>query len=335
MTTDVDLSRYDDVLAWLRACAAAEPDLRALWLGGSVATGGYDDWSDVDVEALCTAGESVRVHEEMLAAIDFSVVSTWRLPRGTWPDGRQSFLTLNPSPGDLAEPTRIVDLHVHDDTPDARRVDARRHGRLLVLHDPDGIVTQPDDDERELVRRRVLELEQIAQRRDAGGWLVARAIARDQPAEAVALYLRLGLTALVTLLRNEACPWRFDYGLRYLHTDLPADQRARVESLLPGPRPLDEVARECFAWMDELLAAPPSRGSYVGDRVVVGAAAPEGYSQADADSWLASYVDEGRPGAVSATVEGGVLLVAHTGVPASDAGTWLTEWQERTLTATC
>ncbi|GAA2134259.1 hypothetical protein [Nocardioides bigeumensis] len=324
-----DLSRYDDVLAWLRACAAADPDIRAVWLGGSVATGGYDDWSDVDVEVLCTAGESVRVHEAMLASVDFSVVSTWRLPPGTWPDGRQSFLTLHHDPGALVEPTRIVDLHVHDDTPEARRVDARRHGRLLVLHDPDGIVEQPDDDERELVRRRVLDLDQIAQRRDAAGWLVARAIARDQPAEAVALHLRLGVMALVTLLRNVACPWRFDYGLRYLHTDLPDNQRARVQSLLPGARPLDEAARECFAWMDELLAAPPPRGSCVDDRVVVGAAVPETCTQADADTWLASYDDEGRPGVVTVAVEGGVLLVEHTGVDAPAA--WLATWQERTL----
>ena len=66
-----------------------------------------------------------------------------------------------------------------------------------------------------------------------------RAIARQQPAEATALYLRFGLGALVTLLRSEACPWRFDYGLRYLRTDLPADQVDRVEALLPGNAPLD------------------------------------------------------------------------------------------------
>ena len=129
------------------------------------------------------------------------------------------------------------------------------------MHDPDGIVEQADDDERDLVRRRVLELDQIAQRRDVAGWLVARAIARQQPAEAAALYLRLGLMALVTLLRNEACPWRFDYGLRYLTPTCHPDQRARVESLLPGAAPLAELSAACFAWMDELLAAPPTRGS--------------------------------------------------------------------------
>ncbi len=332
-----DLSRYDDVLAWVRACAAAEPDLRAIWIGGSPATGGYDDWSDIDLEVLCTPGESVRVHDAMLAAVagfmSSPVVSTWRLPAGTWPDGRQSFLTLHPDPGALAEPTRIVDLHVHDDIPEARRVDGRRHGRVIVVHDPDGIVEQADDDERDLVRRRVLELDQIASRRDVAGWLVARANARTQPAEATALYLRFGLMALVTLLRNETCPWRFDYGLRYLDTDLPPAHRARVESLLPDARPLIDTARACFAWMDELLAAPPTRGSALADRVVVGAVVPEAFIQSDAGSWLASYADADRPGTVEVSVDAGVLLVVHSGLTAGDSGDWLRTWQERTSPA--
>jgi predicted nucleotidyltransferase len=329
-----DLSRYDDVLAWLRACAAADPDIRALWLGGSVATGGYDDWSDVDVEVLCTPGTSYRVIESMMSAVDLHVESVWRLPVGTWPDGRQSFLTLNATPGDLAAPTRIVDLHVHDDTPEARRVDARRHGQLMVLHDPDGIVEQADDDERDLVRRRVREIEQIRQRRDVAGWLVSRAIARDQPAEAVALYLRLGLMAVVTLVRNEICPWRFDYGLRYLHTDLPTEQRVRVESLLPGVDDLGAVARRCFAWMDALLADRPSRGSVVADgdrrRVLVGLAVREDYTEENARDWLTAFDDQGRPGTVTTSVDGGVLLVEHAGLSDAEAAAWLRTWQQRT-----
>ena len=333
-TAHPDLSRYDAVLAWLRASATDDDQIRAVWIGGSAATGGYDDWSDLDVEVLCTPGKSVRVHEALLAGIPFPVVSTWRLPAATWPDGRQSFLTLHVAPGTLAEPTRIVDLHVHDDTDAARRVDARRHGRLLVLHDRDGIVQQVDDDERDLVRRRVLELDQIAQRRDVAGWLVARADARNQPAEAAASYLRFGVMALVTLLRNEACPWRFDFGLRYLDTDLPPDQRARVEALLPGSAPLSEVAHACFAWMDELLQAGPTRGSVVpsphGSRVIVGAAVPEWFTAEDADAWLATALSPDVTGSVSVTVEDGVLLLeqAVAGAASTDeAEKWLRFWQ--------
>ncbi len=257
MSEAPDLGRYADAIAWLRTFATADPDVRVVWIGGSAATGGYDEWSDLDVEVLCTPGRSPRVHDDLLAGPPLAAASVWRLPDDTWPDGRQSFVTLDPDPGALTAPTRILDLHVHDDTPEARVVDARRHGRLIPVHDPDGLLEQRDDDEADLDRRRLAEVDQIRQRRDVAGWLVHRAIARQQPAEATALYLRFGLMSLVTLLRSEACPWRFDYGLRYLHTDLPADQVARVEALLPGADPLEEVAGPCFAWMDELLAGLP------------------------------------------------------------------------------
>ena len=81
-----------------------------------------------------------------------------------------------------------------------------------------------------------------------------RAVARDQLAEAVAMYLRFGLMPLVQLLRTKHCPERHDYGLRYLHTDLPADVAARVTALLPGVDRLRELSAACFAWQAELLA---------------------------------------------------------------------------------
>ncbi|MCW2792236.1 MAG: hypothetical protein JWO76_1334 [Nocardioides sp.] len=67
------------------------------------------------------------------------------------------------------------------------------------------------------------------------------------------LYLGFALGPVVRLLRVEHCPWRHDYGLRYLHEDLPGDVAARVATLLPGAGELAVLSRECFAWMDELL----------------------------------------------------------------------------------
>jgi len=91
-------------------------DVRALWVGGTAAAGGYDAWSDLDVDALCTPGASPRVHVCLLASLPVGPASVWRLPDARWPDGRQSFVTLDPDVGRLDAPTWILDLHVHDDT---------------------------------------------------------------------------------------------------------------------------------------------------------------------------------------------------------------------------
>lgn len=354
--TALDLGRYEHALAWLRARAQADPDVRAVWVGGSAATGGYDEWSDLDVDVLCAPGTSPRVHESLLASLPVEPASVWRLPEATWPDGRQSFVTLDADPGRLAAPTWILDLHVHDDIPAARRVDPRRHGRVLVVHDPEGVVSQEPEDEADLVRRRVAELDQVHQRRPVAGWLVARALARDHPAEATALHLRFGVAALLTLLRNECCPWRHDFGLRYLRADLPAGLADRVEALLPGPRPLAEVAAECLAWQDDLLAAPPLRGSALADSAVVGVAVPGGVpadalwaaltTPAGLDAWFgrSAHRVEGRvPGEslaitwawpdepvsrVRFTLHGEVLLIEHTGlIRAGDPASYAARWQ--------
>jgi hypothetical protein len=250
-----DLSRYDDWMAWLRTQGVADPDVRVVFVGGSAVTGGYDDHSDLDVEVLATPGEAAATYRRLLDAAlrDFTVHQVWELPTATWPDGRQAFLNLTPDAGDLSVPTRIIDLHVSDLADEHRFVDVRRHGEPLVLHDPEGLVELRPEDEAGLVRRRADALAQIGARRQTAGWLVNRAIARGQLAEATLFHLSYGVGPLVTLLRIKHCPARHDFGLRYLHADLPEGYAARIEELLPGPG-LAERAAATFAWQDELLA---------------------------------------------------------------------------------
>lgn len=252
---EADISRYDDWLAFLREQGEADPDVLLVWVGGSAATGGWDEWSDLDVDLLCTPGEAGAVHDRLLAlaADRFEVDHVWRLPLSTWPDGRQSFVHLQQRPGALTEPTRIVDLHVSDLSDAHRFLDVRRHGTPIVVHDPDGLLTLRHDDQAELEAAIAEAVDQVRQRRLTAEWIVNRAIARGQLPEAVAMYQRFALEPLVRLLRVRHCPWRHDFGLRYLHTDLPADVAERVYALVPGAAPLREQSAACFAWIDELL----------------------------------------------------------------------------------
>ena len=60
-----DLSRYADWLGWLgwlRERGGGDPDVRAVFIGGSAVTGGYDDHSDLDVEVLATPGQAVPAY---------------------------------------------------------------------------------------------------------------------------------------------------------------------------------------------------------------------------------------------------------------------------------
>jgi predicted nucleotidyltransferase len=252
-----DLSRYADFLSFLDEQHAADPDLRAAWVGGSAATGGYDEWSDLDVEVLCAPGTYLDVYRRLLAAIRerFAPPDVWELLESTYPDGRQCFVTLDPAPGALAAPTRLVDFVVWETTDEHRHKDVRRHGSPIVLFDPDGLVVERHDDEED--RRRAIEesVAQVRAQRPFGEWLVNRAIERGHLPEAVSLYLRFALQPAVYLVRVRDCYARHNFGLRYLDTDIDPGDAARVDALLPGVERLRELSAECFAWQDELLKA--------------------------------------------------------------------------------
>lgn len=251
-----DLARYDDWLTFLREQAESDPDIHVVWVGGSAATGGWDEWSDLDVDLLCTPGETTAVYDRLLkhAHAAFDIDHVWELPLSAWPDGRQCFVNLQHRPGALEEPTRILDLHLSDLSDRHRLHDVRRHGTPIVLFDPDGQLVLQHDDPSALQDATAEAVEQARQRRATAEWLVNRAIARGQLPEATELYLHFALGVVVRLLRVRHCPWRHDFGLRYLRTDLPAEAADRVYALLPGTAPLGELSAACFAWMDELLA---------------------------------------------------------------------------------
>jgi hypothetical protein len=248
-----DLSRYDDVLRLLADLPRHVPALQVVVVNGSAVTGGWDEHSDLDVEAWCS-GDAATTYGAVLAILrrELDVDHVWELPEATWPTGRQCFVHLQPDAADLSRPTRLLDVVVQT-TPERLTMDTRRHGVPMVLHDPDGLLLLEDDDEAEQEAARQQAVEQTAARRQTAAWLVERAIARDDLAEATALHLRFAVEPLVRLLRIQHCPARHDFGLRYLRTDLPAGMAERVEALLPGPD-LSVRARAAFAWQDEVLA---------------------------------------------------------------------------------
>jgi predicted nucleotidyltransferase len=257
-----DLSRYDDVLAWIDDLGERDEDVRACWIGGSVATGGYDDHSDLDINVLAAPGTFTEVYARLADSLTthFSPTSLWELPEATYADGRQLFATFDADPGALDGPTRLLDVVVHEPTDEHRHVDVRRHGTPLVRFDPDGLVVLRHDDETDLRRGAELTIDQVRQRRLVAEWLVNRAVARRHLPEAVSLYLRFALLPVIQLLRARDCPARHDYMFRYLHTDLRPDDAARIDTLLPGVERLRELSAECFAWQDELLRRGPRPG---------------------------------------------------------------------------
>ena len=138
-----------------RARPSATPTCARCWIGGSAATGGYDEHSDLDINVLAAPGTFVRVFDDLLASLVEHVradqpVAAAGLDVRRRPSALRDVRRRLPALS--SAPTRLVDVVVYEATDEHRHVDVRRHGTPLVRFDPDGLVVVRDDDEADLRR---------------------------------------------------------------------------------------------------------------------------------------------------------------------------------------
>jgi hypothetical protein len=248
--------RFRPAATWLAGFCARTPGVVAGYVGGSLVNDRVDAHSDVDANLVTTPETREAVFDALVAGLaeELAVRELWVLPTPTWHGGLQLFGTLDGA--SVAGGGLVVDVVVDEDKAELLDVDARRHGRPVVLHDPDGRVTVRDGDaaaDGALREAALVSARRVADRLPFAAWMVTKAVDRGHWPEAYAYHLRMGVEPLVQLLRTVHCPARWDFGLRYLD-DLPDDVAARVEALLPERSRLPAQATACFAWQRALLA---------------------------------------------------------------------------------
>ena len=84
---------------------------------------------------------------------------------------------------------------------------------------------------------------------------VQKAILRDRKIEALAAYWGYTLKPLVEILRIRYCPYRWDFGIRYLEQDLPGAVYKELCSLMYVGES-DELAEhlsKATSWAEQLL----------------------------------------------------------------------------------
>ena len=203
--------------------------VRAAYLGGSDGTGRTDGWSDVDLVLLV---EDDRVEDGFVAVHEIveelsSIEHRYRLPSPTWHGHEQEFFRLRD-----ADPCHFVDLVVMKKSAGDRLTERERHGEPLVLFDKDDLVHSTGLDREAHGKKMAARLPELRSMFPLFQCLVTKAVRRGHGPEAVYFYQALTVKPLVELLRMRHCPDRYDFGLRYLDRDLPADLRAEVEGLV-------------------------------------------------------------------------------------------------------
>lgn len=208
------------------------PFVHAGWLGGSDASGRTDAWSDIDIQFVVeddAVEQCFEVAHEVLERLS-PIAHRFRMPSPTWHGHEQEFLSLRD-----ADPCHFVDLVVMRRSSKDWFLERERHGDALVLFDKERIVIAPPFDRAAHIAKMEKRFGIVREIFPLFQNLTIKAARRGAGADAMMTYMSQTIRLLVEVLRMRYCPDRYDYGLRYLDRDLPADLRAEIDRLVFPP----------------------------------------------------------------------------------------------------
>ena len=253
----------EDLVAAVRAAGAL-----ACWEGGSAATGRLDQFSDIDLCIVAPLAQADALFVAVEAALSSATVieHTWTVDPVPWPHMAQRFYLLRDAPPYFAVDCSVVAAEGID-----QFLERERHGEPVVYFDSTGGVHATSLDPAAHARRIAQRREQIAQFTPVYALLVRKELARGRPLEALGFYQVL-IRALAELMGMRFRPARFDFGLRYVTTDFPADAQAELAAaaFVAGahdlPSRLDRLLGALDAQAGALRAHHPFGSSNVGSR---------------------------------------------------------------------
>ncbi len=229
-------------------------DVTACFEGGSAATGRLDAYSDIDLVVVAP----LAVADQIFEAIERSVLKVaaieheWRADPPPFREVTQRLYLLAGSPQFF-----MLDCVVANIDGVAPFLERDRHGEPLVYFDrgTERIAARPLD-QRAHRARRGQRLAQLHGAVPIYERLVAKELARGRPLEAFGFYQAL-IRALIELLGMRERPDRFDFGWRYIESELSvASQKCIAEfAFVAEPRDLENRNLALGRELRALLAA--------------------------------------------------------------------------------
>jgi hypothetical protein len=200
-------------------------DVSGCWEGGSAATGKLDEFSDIDlvIVAPLDAADAIFVDVEAAIAVVDEISHRWHVDPAPFRDTAQRFYFLAGAPRFFA-----VDCVIVTANGAAQFLERERHGVPQVAFDRTAQIAALPLDRSALEARRSHRLAQLRGAVPVFRMLVEKELAREHPLEAFGFHQVL-LRALIELFGMRYRPDRFDYGWRYVETELPEDARQLIE----------------------------------------------------------------------------------------------------------
>ena len=211
----------DAIISVLRS----RDDVAGCWEGGSAATGRLDEFSDIDLVVVAPLGAADAIFaaiEQAVAAVD-EISHRWHIDPPPFRDTAQRFYFLAGAPRFFA-----IDCVILAERGIAQFLERERHGVPQVEFDRTGQIAALPLDRPALEARRSHRLAQLRGAIPVFRMLVEKELARGHPLEAFGFHQVL-LRALIELLGMQFRPDRFDFGWRYVETELPEHARQLIK----------------------------------------------------------------------------------------------------------
>ena len=200
----------------------------AMWEGGAVAFDRVDEWSDIDI---CVSAEDDRI-EEPFAVVEKALESVapielkYEVKGPKLGEYVQTFYRL-----EGAGPYMLIDFAVFKHSAGDKLLEPELHGNAKWHFNKNGAVALPELDRDAFMKKVAASLENLPTRVDMFAAFIPKEIKRGNLVAAVDFYQRFLLGALAQALRLKYNPARYDFGVRYVYHDLPADVVKRFEDL--------------------------------------------------------------------------------------------------------
>jgi hypothetical protein len=226
--------------------------VHAFYEGGAIAFNRIDRWSDIDLMAIADKDritETFQTTEKALESLSpiKQKFSPAQLP---WPEVSQTFYFL-----EKADEYLFVDFAVLTPSAPEKFLQPKIHGAVKFYFNKIKVKPPPLNKE-EFIKKLQAESDRLQARLTLFNNMVQKEINRGNSLEAVYLYYAFTLASLVKALRIKHNPVRYDFGMRYVHYELPPETIKQLERLyfVKDMKDLQQKYREATRWFQETIA---------------------------------------------------------------------------------
>jgi hypothetical protein len=227
----VDFKDYKKaVLGQILQDVEPRAEILAAWEGGSAANGTADQYSDIDLCILSEAPPRQILDQVEIALKDFKVVHTWQPNKSFFGEGLlQRVIVLQDAPKYFSVDVGVFDIAYPQLLEEFLEVE--RHGRPIIFFDKRGLIKIDHTDSLALFESHQSRVDDLNRGFPIFKTLALKEIERGHAIDALGFYQTGLVRPLIEVLGMIYRPFKSDFGMRYIHKDLPLDKQKLIEEL--------------------------------------------------------------------------------------------------------